>query len=61
MIVGNPNAKSANSRSISFLCRVAEKFNGDGDIWRDDWQFERDCPRGILVSGHKDGTDDRSK
>lgn len=61
MIVGNPNAKSANSRSISYLCRVAEKFNGEGDIWRDDWQFERDCPKGILVSYSLGSTDARCK
>lgn len=50
MIVGNPNSKSSNPRSFQYLCRVADKFNGPGDIWSDTWQFDRDCPRGILVS-----------
>lgn len=50
MIVGNPMSKSADRRSFEFLCRVAEEFDGPGDIWSDNWQFERDCPRGILVS-----------
>ena len=52
MIVGNPGAKSANSRSIQYLCRVSDKFNGPGDIWSDHWNFERDCPNGILLQ-HK--------
>jgi hypothetical protein len=49
MIVGNPSAKSGNARSFQYLCRVAEEFDGPGDIWSDNWQFERDCPKGILV------------
>lgn len=50
MIVGNPMAKSGNGRSFSFLCRVSAEFDGPEDIWSDNWQFSRDCPRGILVS-----------
>jgi hypothetical protein len=54
MIVGNPMSKSANPRSFQYLCRVADEFDGPGDIWSDTWQFERDCPKGILVSGSTD-------
>jgi len=50
MIVGSPFNKAPDSRSFQYLCRVADKFNGPGDIWSDHWNFERDCPRGILVS-----------
>jgi hypothetical protein len=60
MIVGNPNTKSGNGRSFQYLCRVADKFDGPGDIWSDNWQFERDCPRGILVSATSCSMSDRS-
>jgi hypothetical protein len=60
MIVGNPNAKSGNGRSFQYLCRVADKFDGPGDIWSDNWQFERDCPKGILVSATSCSMSDRS-
>ena len=49
MIVGNPMAKSGNGRSFQFLCRVSAEFDGPEDIWSDNWQFGRDCPRGVLV------------
>jgi len=49
MIVGNPMAKSGNGRSFQFLCRVSAEFDGPDDIWSDNWQFGRDCPRGVLV------------
>jgi hypothetical protein len=50
IIVGSPFSKSPDARSFQYLCRVADKFNGPGDIWSDNWNFERDCPNGILVS-----------
>jgi hypothetical protein len=50
MIVGNPMSKSGDSRSFSYLCRVSPEFDGPDDIWADNWNFGRDCPRGILVS-----------
>jgi hypothetical protein len=50
MITGNPNSKSPDKTAIEYLCRVSEQFAGPGDIWSTDWNFNRDCPRGILVS-----------
>lgn len=50
MITGNPMSKAPNKQAFEYLCRVSETFNGPGDIWSDNWNFNRDCPRGILVS-----------
>jgi len=51
MITGNPNNKSPNDVAFSYMCRVSAEFNGPGDLTSSDWNFNRDCPRGVLVSG----------
>lgn len=50
MIVGDPSSKIANNLSFSFLCRTSSVFDGPGDIWSSDFNFERDCPNDLLVS-----------
>ena len=48
MLVGDPDAKTANSESFGFTCHVnSDLFTGD--INSDNFNFDRDCPWGMRV------------
>ena len=50
MLVGDPNAKSANSR-FTFTCHVNSDLS-TGSLVQDNFNFDRDCPYGIRIESN---------